>query len=66
MTRIQITFFFLKIINLSISLSDLTLKGSNLILEIIFELFPFLILFFDEKAMGTSLSLELSLILVKS
>jgi hypothetical protein len=65
MTHIQIAFFFLKILNLGISLSDLTLKGNNLIFEVLVELFLFLLLFFDENVMVITLSLELILFLGK-
>jgi hypothetical protein len=65
MTHNQIRFFLLKFLNLSISLSDLTLKASNFIFMLFFEFFPFLLLFFDEKVMGTSLFLELNHFLAK-
>jgi hypothetical protein len=65
MTHIQIAFFFLKILNLGISLTDLTLKDSHLIFVLLVELFPFLLLFFDEKVMVITLSLDLILFLGK-
>jgi len=65
MTLNQITFFFLKILNLGISYNLLTLKDSNLIFELLFELFPFFFVFFDETFIIISLSLELSLFLAK-
>jgi hypothetical protein len=65
MTHNKITFFILKILNLIITRSDLSLKGSNFVFMLTFENFPFLLLIFDEKAMGFSLILELSLFLGK-
>jgi hypothetical protein len=65
MTHNKINYFFLKILNLIITRSDLSLKGSNFVFMLTFENFPFLLLIFDEKAMGFSLILELSLFLGK-
>jgi len=65
MTHNKITFFFLKILNLCITHRYLSLKGSNFVFMLTFESFPFLLLIFDEKVMGTSLILELSLFLGK-
>ena len=65
MTRNQLNFFLLKILNLSISVIDLTLKVSNFIFLLTFEFFPLLLLFFDRKVMGASLFLELNLFLAK-
>jgi hypothetical protein len=41
------------------------LKGSNLIFDLLFELSPFLLLFFVEKVMFINLTLELFLFLGK-
>lgn len=65
MTHNKITFFFLKILNLCITHRYLSLKGSNFVFMLTFESSPFLLLIFDEKVMGTSLILELSLFLGK-
>ena len=65
MTLNQLTICLLKILNSSISHIDLMLKGSDLKYVLTFELLPFLLLFFGEKVMGTSLGLELDLFLGK-
>jgi hypothetical protein len=65
MTCNQITFLLLKILIFAISLIDLMLKGSNLNCMLSFEIFPFLLLFFGKKVMGTSLGLELTLFVSK-
>ena len=65
MTRNQLTVCLLKILSIAISHIDLILKGSSLKYLLTFELFPLLLLFFGEKVMGTSLSLELNLFFSK-
>ena len=64
-TSNEITVLLLKVLSIPISHIDLMLKGSSFNFVLTFELFPFLLLFLDEKVMGTSLSLELDLFLGK-
>jgi hypothetical protein len=64
-TSNEITVLLLKVLSIPISHIDLMLKGSSFKFVLTFELFPFLLLFLDEKVMGTSLGLELDLFLGK-